>query len=588
MPTPRAYQDALANHTTRALWAEGKRRVIWCLPVGAGKTFCAEILIKRMRAADWAAVYYFAHTSELVTQPGDRLDAAGVDFGYVWSGAGAEGIDALAGVQVGTVQTATRRDLAPIPRLDGAPHRRCVVFVDEAHRVRSTTYHALLDRLARLYEIVYMVLMTATPYRRDGRGLADVADALVEATTPREGFDEGWLVDPVVYSRPAPQTESDEETASQAVMSSGIVGDIVETWRAHGEGRPTIARCVNRAHARDVAARFRASGFRAEHIDGTMSLAARSVLLARLAFGGAESASPLGLDVLCSGGPMLEEGFDSAASYRHVLASSALWSVGDETVAILDRVASLSDEERARALAAELHGSLSGRRAGVDDAPPVYRPLGCLVDAAPSSSRGAWIQRMGRVCRTFGPSDVAAWDARGVRAEEKRGAIVLCHSGNLERHGYLIQHEGFRLTGDLAGATKVRANAYPSFRPPQTVSCPACFATVQRGALACPVCGAESEAVSAPQLPDERSDVKLERKRWDPSSLPPATPQEREAYLTAKWAEWRRRNEERAMRGQPPLKRGWPSVQFKVRFGEYPDWGMCNAIGRRFGAGNSA
>jgi superfamily II DNA or RNA helicase len=115
----------------------------------------------------------------------------------------------------------------------------------------------------------------------------------------------------------APQTESDEETASQAVMSSGIVGDIVETWRAHGEGRPTIARCVNRAHARDVAARFRASGFRAEHIDGTMSLAARSVLLARLAFGGAESASPLGLDVLCSGGPMLEEGFDSAASYRH-------------------------------------------------------------------------------------------------------------------------------------------------------------------------------------------------------------------------------------------------------------------------------
>lgn len=89
--------------------------------------------------------------------------------------------------------------------------------------------------------------------------------------------------------------------------------------------------------------------------------------------------------------------------------------------------------------------------------------------------------------------------------------------------------------------------------------------------------------MSAPQLPRERRG-ELERKKWDPSMAPPATPEQREEYLRAKWAVWRAKNEARAAAGQPPLKPGWASVQFKLRFGEWPDWGQNRAIGRLFGA----
>lgn len=578
VPTPRPYQEALAVHTTPALWRAGKRRVVWVLPVGAGKTFCGELLIARMVAAEWAAVYWMAHTSELVTQPGDRLDAIGVKFGFIKAGLLG---DPFAQVQLCSAQTFVRRPTTPILTTGGAPHKRCVVFIDEAHRVRTAVYASILSMLERVYEIVYVVLLTATPYRRDGRGLAAQADVLIEATTPKEGFSAGWLVDPKMYSRPASDPKSDEAGAAETVMSAKIVGDVVETWRRHGNGAPTKARCVNRAHARDVAARFRAAGIRAEHIDGTMSDEARGLLLARLAIGGSASTHWGALDVLCTGGTILEEGYDSAASFRHVMARHALWSAGEAPRATFDRVSGLDDARRAEALQREL-SAIPGH---VDDAPPTYVPLGCLIDAAPTTSRGAWIQRMGRVCRAFVDSDVDAWEERGLRAELKRGAIVLCHSGNLERHGFLGQHEGFTLTGDRADATKVTVSAYPEFRPPQTVSCPHCFATVPRGQFCCPVCGAESAAVSAPALPDERTEVQLQRKKWDPSMAPPASDEDKERYLVAKWGAWKSQNATRSQIGKPPLSNKWPAMQYKIRFGEFPSWGLDRAIARRFGGG---
>ena len=79
----RGYQDLLVNATTPQLWREGYRRLVWVLPTGAGKTRCAQTLIARMRATDWCAVYYFAHTTELVTQPASGFASRDVRFGFL-------------------------------------------------------------------------------------------------------------------------------------------------------------------------------------------------------------------------------------------------------------------------------------------------------------------------------------------------------------------------------------------------------------------------------------------------------------------------------------------------------------------------
>lgn len=537
----RPYQEALAHHTTPELWKRGQKRVVWVLPTGGGKTATALTLIQRMRAADWCAVYYVAHQSELVSQPLTGLAALGVGHGVVKAGRTG---DVSAGVQVCSAQTLVNRPIVPPPRLDRSPHARCVVFYDEAHRTRSNTFNAIHSRLREAFTHVYAVLMTATPYRRDGRGLSEVADALVEAATPRELVAAGWILDPEFWSRPPSErdlqhgdTDSEDGARGSFGASPRLTGDIVKTWEKHAEHHPTIVRGVNRAHARHLAERFREAGHRAEHIDGTMPERLRAALLARLAIGGRGSSHEAALDLLCAGGTILEEGFDSASSYRYAFADKGLWRNGE---------------------------------------PPTYVPLGCFVDAAHTSSRGAWIQRVGRVTRPFTTADVESWAARGIRTVRKDRAVVLCHSGNLEEHGFLLDHEGFKLLDDRLGASKVTAY----YKPPTVATCPACFAAFRRPAIACPAC---ATPVSAPDIPEE-AEGELVRAKWDPSKLPPATDAEKEAYLRKVWQIWRDQNAERSAQGRPPLSPKWPAVRYRIRFGAYPDWSMDRACARIYGA----
>lgn len=355
----RHYQS-VAVEVVRELWSQGKRRVVLCCPTGGGKTHIFEALTLRIRAADWAAVAFCAHTSELVLNPADRLAGLGVDYGLVKAGYAP---DEFAGVQVCSAASLVNRPLRAVLRADGTPHKRLVLVIDEAHRCRATTYERILRAASAAYELVYVLLLTATPYRRDGRGMAHMADALYEAVTPRELTAAGVLVDPTMYSRPV-IGGSDDDVGD---LSPRLAGDVVETWLLRVGGRPTILRAANRAHARSFVERFTKAGVRAASIDGTMSDEQRGRLLGRLAIGGVGSTHPLALDVLCSGGTILEEGYDSAATYRYVVRDRELWDEGG---------------------------------------PTPYVPLACLVDAAPTTSRGAWIQRLGRVARAFTEADV--------------------------------------------------------------------------------------------------------------------------------------------------------------------------------------
>lgn len=548
----RPYQLA-AVETVRALWGQGKRRVVLCMPVGAGKSRTSEILIQRVRAADFAACYFVAHTTELVSSPAHRMEQIGVEAGVVKAGWTPS---PEAGVQVCSVHSLVNRPIATLQRRDGRLHTRCVLIVDEGHRVRARTYQAIYDRIGAAYDTVYVLILTATPYRGDGRGMRLAADALVEAETPSWLVAAGILHELEYYSW-EPPTDGDDPTAVRAALSPKLAGDVVRTWLEKARGLPTIARCCNRAHARDLARRFREADVRSESIDGTMPDELRERLLARLAV---ERAHPLAVEVLCSGGTILEEGYDSASTYRHIASRPWLWLGGVETEPS-NRVWSWEPPAPWASL-------------------PAYEPLACLIDAAPTASRGAWIQRLGRVSRAFTEADAAAWAERGLRAAPKLRAVVLCHSGNLQRHGFLAQHEGFQLTDDRPGSTSPAASAYPGFRPPQTATCPACFASFSRPATDCPVCHSPCDA---PSIPDEDASRPLQRRVWDPSSAPP-TDDEKVRFLRSQWAGWTRKRDSRAAQGLPPYSTGWVSQRYRAKFAQWPDWSTNRAVAREFGA----
>lgn len=531
----RPYQTKLVDVTTPDLWKRGYRSIVWVAPTGAGKTRMAHRLIKKVRDADWAQVWFIAHTEELLDQPAADFGVDGIPHAFVKAG---RDPDPNCATQVCQVQTMINRELVVAPDARGVPYKRALVFIDEAHHVKASTYLRIRDRLRGLYELCYFVLMTATPYRTDGRGLADVADALVEATTPRLLIADGFLVDPIYYATPPPPDD-----ATPTIRHTRLVGDVVETWLRRGRGLPTIGRAINVAHSKALVDRFRARGVRAEHIDGDTPPALRRELYARLAIGGCASEHPQAIDVLSTGGTMLEEGFDSLKSYRHALALPALW-LGKSY-------------------------------------PPRYRPLGGLGDWAPSGARGAWIQRVGRVTRVHGPEQVAALAAQGIESDLKAGAVVLCHSGNLDKHKHLVDHEGFGLEGDVAGATKPGNVARLHVRGPLT--CAQCYAVEPAGTATCRACGA-ALAAGQQDLPTEDASVELVERKRDPAvAVLPDTPGAMEATLKRLYAQQRQANAERAAQGIPPYKDGWARGRFFALHRRWPPHEMDQALRRVFG-----
>ena len=117
-------------------------------PVGAGKTYIAELLIVPTLKHKWAQVFFCAHTESLLDQPAQRFTSTEMQAAFIKAGRAA---DPTAMLQFCSAQTLCRRDIVP-------QHFRAVVFVDECHRTKSTTYIEILNKFNALFKFVYLVL----------------------------------------------------------------------------------------------------------------------------------------------------------------------------------------------------------------------------------------------------------------------------------------------------------------------------------------------------------------------------------------------------------------------------------------------
>jgi superfamily II DNA or RNA helicase len=72
---------------------------------------------------------------------------------------------------------------------------------------------------------------------------------------------------------------------AEAMDKAVITGDAIGHYKNHLDGRPAIAFCVTVEHAESVAAQFRAAGYRAASVDGSMDKAERRDRMAAIGDG---------------------------------------------------------------------------------------------------------------------------------------------------------------------------------------------------------------------------------------------------------------------------------------------------------------
>jgi DNA repair protein RadD len=262
-------------------WVRGAmrehRRVAFQLPTGGGKTIifghiCQSIVRRGKRAA------ILVHRRELIRQTLEKLSFFGVQAGVIAAGWSA---DPDQPIQVASVQTLVRR-------LDRAPAADLVVL-DEAHHAVAGTWAAVLEH----YADAYLLGVTATPERLDGKGLADHFDILVCGPSVCDLIAGGWLADVRVLTARAPDLTGIKRLGgdyaigelAEAMSDSRLIGDAVAHYREHAEGRPAIAFCVTIRHAELVAERFLAAGYHAASVDGGMAPRARDAVIHGLASG---------------------------------------------------------------------------------------------------------------------------------------------------------------------------------------------------------------------------------------------------------------------------------------------------------------
>ena len=265
-PTLRPYQRR-AVLKVREAFLSGKRSVVMVMPTGAGKSVVMSEIIS-LAIQKGSKVCWFVHRRNLVHQMQDTLALFGINAGVIMAGVES---DTDQQVQIGTVQTYSRR-----LKLDELAYNRFfidadLIMVDEAHRAVSRQYRNILD----LYPGKRIVGCTATPCRADGRGLGEVFDGIVDVVGVKE-LTEGGFLAPAKYYVPAePDLEKirivrgdyDLKELGKRTNTPKLVGDVVENWLRLANGLPTIVFGVNVKHSIALRDEFRKRGVNAEHLD---------------------------------------------------------------------------------------------------------------------------------------------------------------------------------------------------------------------------------------------------------------------------------------------------------------------------------
>lgn len=302
-PTLRPYQREAIDAVMRARRG-GARRLLVCLPTGAGKT----VIFSELARLAKRPVLVLAHRKELVEQARDKLSRALSDPSVV----AIEQADTLAHadarVVVASIRSLREERLARLM----AERRFGLIIYDECHHAPAEDNLRVLRTLGAFEPDWDGTLLgfTATTMRGDGVGLEKVFDSIVYHQTISSLVDQGYLA-PLRGYRIATAADLRAVTSGAEdflVEELAEVVDVVErnalvarTVQELARDRRTIVFCVTVGHAINLARALSAVGVPAGVVHGALHPRDRAAVLADFAAGRLSAITNVGV---------LTEGFD--------------------------------------------------------------------------------------------------------------------------------------------------------------------------------------------------------------------------------------------------------------------------------------
>jgi ATP-dependent helicase IRC3 len=282
-PSLRPYQrDAIA--AVLAARREGVKRMLVCLPTGAGKTVVFSELARLARRQ----VLVLAHREELLAQAQDKLERAlGFEGNVVAIEQGARRAPASARVVVCSIRSLREERLAALL----AGRDVGLVVYDECHHAAADDNMRVLRQIGAFDPRWTGTLLgfTATTQRGDGQGLDVVFERIVFTRTLPEMIADGYLArlrgfrisTGADLTRLSPGgADFVEEELAEAVDIEERNALVARAIQELARDRRTIAFCVTVNHARNLARALNVLGVPAGIVHGAMPAEQRAAELA--------------------------------------------------------------------------------------------------------------------------------------------------------------------------------------------------------------------------------------------------------------------------------------------------------------------
>lgn len=297
--TPNFAQERALNMLRRD-WKSFNSFMVYA-PTGSGKTglaaFIADGFVSRgMR------VLFVAPFTVLINQTSRRFVEYGLpedEISFIWRNH--PSYDPALKIQIASADTLIRREF---------PDNIDLLIIDEAHLRRKQ----ILIEINRLVTEtnVKVIGLSGTPF---SPFLGNYYNRLIKPTTIGELIQRGDLSGYEFYAPGKPDLKGVKTTVSaefgsdynetqlaEIMCGADLVGDIVDNWLQNGRDLPTVAFCVNVAHANYVTIQFNKVGINAEVMVADTPHEERQLIIHRFEMGATKIIVSVGV---------LVAGFDS-------------------------------------------------------------------------------------------------------------------------------------------------------------------------------------------------------------------------------------------------------------------------------------
>ena len=264
--------------------------ILYQMPTGTGKTrlftsIIRDINIWGLRHNINFRILIIAHRSELIEQSSRSLDKYRIKHG-VLAGTMKDKRDLTQAIQVASIQTITH------------PANQCLIedlkfdfiIIYEAHHAVASSYQKLWEFCPDAKKLG----VTATPWRMNNNGFAQIFDAYIPSMSIKEFIQKGWLATYQYYSIPISSEllksiDSIREFDIEGDYKNSALAEVCDTLKIRAQlydsyaknalGKKGIIYSISREHSEHICSQYQSHGVSIENIDSKTPAKVREAVI---------------------------------------------------------------------------------------------------------------------------------------------------------------------------------------------------------------------------------------------------------------------------------------------------------------------